>query len=867
LSAPQTPSGVSLRDYYAEQSARIEREFRAASHGRRTIEERAALVDRVLEELCREFLAGDPAGVSNLCLVALGGYGRRALFPHSDVDLLFLSESGGVENRHREATRAISRSLWDLHLRLSPFNRTLTECERLHGDNPEFSVALLDSRFLAGDARLFARLHDDLLPRLIARERSGLLRNLSELTRERHEKEGDTIFHLEPNLKNSPGGLRDYNVAYWVAVLTQEQRDAPSGEPDGLWPAKLRKEIGEAFDFLAAARCFLHYRQGRDDNVLTYELQAEAAEQGVGVESGRAVDPAAWMRVYFRHARAIYGLSTQLLDEAMPAASSLRDRIEDWRSRRSRSDFVVTNGRLSLRQPARLEGYEALFRLFDFLARNRVKLSREAETQVGEALRTLGPAGTHVPGLWEPMRRILTAPYAANALRAMHSTGLLVQLFPEFAVIDSLVMRDFYHHYTVDAHSFMAIENIHRLREAKAKWERPFADIFSELEQPELLFLSLLFHDVGKGMGVKNHAQGSLTAVERVFPRLGLRSEDAETVRFLIANHLEMSANLLRRDIFDLQTVRAFAEKVGTPERLKLLCLFTYADIRAVNPEALTPWKAESLWQLYVSTANYMDRSLDEERFHAAARDQQFLDRILPLLRPDARPEALSAFLEGLPRRYVLAHSPEEIATHFEMSREFGENPVQVRVERRDHLYRLTLLATDRPFLFAGISGTLAAWGMNIWKAEAFANAARTVVDSFEFTDPHSTLALNPPEAERLRGNLVAVLSGTASLEKLMRGRTGPLAARPPKVRIPTQIRFDDASSSHSSLMEIVTQDAPGLLYRVSAALANCGCNIEVALIDTEGLRAVDTFYLTVNGAKLSAAQKDTLRETLLQES
>jgi [protein-PII] uridylyltransferase len=263
------PSGVSLRDSYAEQSARIEQAFAAAPQGRRTIEERAALVDRMVGELCREFLGGDPAAVSKLCLVALGGYGRRALFPHSDVDLLFLAENGGVENRYREATRTISRSLWDLRLRLSPFNRTLAECERLHGDNPEFSIALLDSRFLAGDAQLFARLRDDLLPRLIARERSGLLHNLSELTRQRHEKEGDTIFHLEPNLKNSPGALRDFNVAYWVAVLTQEHPQAASGEPDGLWPGKLRAEIGQAFDFLAAARCFLHYRQGRDDNVLT----------------------------------------------------------------------------------------------------------------------------------------------------------------------------------------------------------------------------------------------------------------------------------------------------------------------------------------------------------------------------------------------------------------------------------------------------------------------------------------------------------------------------------------------------------------------------------------------------------------------
>jgi [protein-PII] uridylyltransferase len=315
-----------------------------------------------------------------------------------------------------------------------------------------------------------------------------------------------------------------------------------------------------------------------------------------------------------------------------------------------------------------------------------------------------------------------------------------------------------------------------------------------------------------------------------------------------------------------IETIRNFAEAVSTPERLKLLCLFTYADIRAVNPEALTPWKAESLWQLYVSTANYMSRSLDEERFHAEANDLQFVDRILPLLPPGTPRERLETFLEGLPRRYVLAHSPEEMATHFEMAQELGKVPVQLQLQKRGQIFVLTLLAIDRPFLFAGISGTLASWGMNIWKAEAFANAAGVVVDTFHFTDPHNTLALNPSEGKRLESNISDVLLGVISPETLMRGRAVQ-SPKPPKVTVPTEIRFDDTSSSHSTLMEIITQDQPGVLYRLSAALANNGCNIEVALIDTEGQRAVDAFYLTVNGIKLDSNRQRALRTALLSQS
>ena len=862
MGIPSTPFAV-LRDFYAEEFARIEREFRASSNGRSATQGRAAVLDRVILDLSREYLAPEPAELKKISLVALGGYGRRELFPHSDIDLMFLCEDSTAEKRFREGTQAISRALWDLRIRVSPAHRFLNECQKFQKDNPEFNISVLDSRYLGGDRDLFERLRNKALPRMIAAAWLDLISDVGQLTEQRHKKEGDTIFHLEPNLKNSPGGLRDYHVAWWVGLISRMQKAKTWATPEDIWPAKARRDMEAAFDFLAAARCFLHYRQGRDDNALSYELQAAAAARGIGMEDGRAIEPADWMRIYFRHARAVYALCTQMLDEALPAPTTLRSRF-GRKSRPSDSVFSIAGARLTVLEPERLREPLRLLAVFQYVAKYGIRLSREAEDQIRETLPGVFHSGAAVNTLWTNLREILVAPHAAEALRAMHSSGLLVRLFPEFAAIDSLVMRDYYHHYTVDAHSFIAIENIHRLRHAQKNWERPFATLFSELEEPELLFLSLLFHDVGKGMPGEDHVAGSLQAIENVFAHLHLKPEQADTVRFLIRDHLAMSATLLRRDIFDPGTIRAFTEKVGTPERLKLLCLFTYADIRAVNPEALTPWKAESLWQLYVLTSNYLSRSVDEERVHAQAADLQFVERIFPLVSAPASREELASFLEGLPRRYLFAHSPEEIASHFQMSRRLKENPVQLRLEHPRQIYVLTLLAMDRPFLFAGVTGTLASWGMDIWKAEAFANAAGIVVDTFHFTDPHKTLELNPSELARLQENIEDVLTGAVPRETLLRGRAGAHGKPQQKISVPTRIRFDDGSSPHSTLMEIITQDRPGLLFRLSSTLANLGCNIEVALIDTEGQRALDTFYLTSGGAKLSAETQERLRAELL---
>jgi len=839
---------------------RIRQQFEGGASARETLRAHCELADHNVQQIFDEVLRAHGREPQGLCLLALGGYGRRMLFPYSDLDILFLLGNERVEQESRPLISEFSRTLWDIGFRVSSAGRTLEECKRIEEDNAEFHLALLDRRYLAGDAGLFEKLDTKVLPASEKQARPFLLGQLHRLTKERLTRYGHTIFHLEPNVKESPGGLRDYQATVWlrqIADQKREIRDVTAAEEE---------QSARAVDFLSAVRCFLHYRNGRNDNTLTYELQAEAAERALGAGDGESRTAAEWMRLYFRHARTLNRPLLRYLEQKAPVSLTLRQRLFNA-ARTAKFEpsegkpYTVRDGLLEVVDQPAFSDRTVTYALFTEAARTGTPLSREAERNIGYILThpELPPRNADMP--WATLREILGAEYPGVALRPMQRLGLLTETLPEFGLIDSLVVRDFYHRYTVDEHSLRTIEHLQELAEPPDGRGTHFVPLWRTVERRDLLILSLLLHDVGKGMSVENHVTGSLAALDSTAQRLELSPEEKEEVRFLIEHHLDMSATVQRRDIFDPGTVSAFAASVTTQERLQRLCLLTYADIHSVNPEALTPWKAEMLWQLFVATSNHFSRTLDRDRLHA--HDEVSLLGRMKAVAGGASTEEIERFLEGFPRRYLAVHSAAEIAAHFALYQKLSVEPVQTELLPTRHGFSLTLLTADRPALFATIAGALAGWGMNINKADAFANAAGVVLDSFHFADLHRTLELNPSEIERFRKSLADVVNGKAPLEPLLKSRDSASRARTPKVAVETRINFDDASSAHCTLLEIVTQDHPGLLYEIGSALARLGCNIEVALIDTEGQKAIDVFYLTDQGKKLGAQKKELLREVL----
>ena len=771
-------------------------------------------------------------------IVAVGGYGRRELFPHSDINVLFLVEDESAVVTVKEPLSEFVRVLWDAGLRASQSVRTVAECCRLHEQNIELHISLLDLRLVCGDTSLFEQLTKG-LPDFYRKQESRLIRELADLARKRHTKFNNTVYHLEPNIKEAPGGIRDIHFLHWFALLAQDKgplREAVAA-------------IENAKLFLHAVRYYLHTHSNRDNNVLSFDLQDRITANWLDPSA----NPAEWMRLYYRNARQVFQSTLRALEFAELKDPSLLRQFRDWRGRLSSTDFTVSHDRVFLRNPAStLSSAGTILGLFTFVARHGIQLSWDAQHRLASDSRL--PAIMHDAVPWPAWQDFLSQPHVALALRQMQEAGLLSAAIPHWHTVECLVVRDFYHRYTVDEHSIVAVEAIDDLLANKAGMPIRVRSLLLEESQLPILRLALLLHDVGKGTRPGDHVRGSLEVADDVLKRLSVPEPKQEMIRFLIGHHLDLSTVMNGRDLDDPATSRFLSSRIPTQEDLRRLALLTYADISAVNPTAMTPWRLEQLLRVYTVGMEQLTRELIANRIDQSEA---------PALGVHASPD-LSNFLDGFPTRYLRTHSHEQILHHFEMEQKRRRDGVAVKISPEAGVFLLTVVAADHPGIFALLCGALASRGMNILKAEASSNSNGCILDLIRFSDPMHNLELNPDEVNRLEWTIECVLRGSLQMSDLLKQRR--TIPRPSGgSRIMPSLRFNNEASDHCTLLDFVGEDRPGLLYDLTSTISDAGCNIELVMVDTEAHKATDVFYVTKGGTKLDSTMQHDLLERLNQ--
>jgi [protein-PII] uridylyltransferase len=821
--------GPSPREALGAARDELRVEARRGRGGRAALERYSARVDGILRQLFVE-AAADPPSVA---ILALGGYGRRHLALHSDIDVLVLfGEPIGA--REEQFLRSFLHPLWDLGVVVGHQVRELRDFDTLEVDNPEFLLALLDARPVAGARELFDRFTAALHT---AATHAFILRSLLELIEQRHAHYNGTLYQLEPDVKESPGALRDLAATRTIALLTDPLllRRGPAD------PARFE----DAEDFLLRVRSTLHLEGERNQNVLSHDLQERAAAMlgYPGADSRRQVERL--MSDYFRHARIVNrSLEWARRTAPMPVGPNLG---------LSRDGIRFLDPIQAARNPA------SWIAAFDAAVTSGVEVSEEALSCIQQHVDRYR-ADDFFP---QPQHRaallgfLSPRPGLYARLSEMHDCGLLGRVFPEFQAISWRVVRDFYHKYTVDEHTLLTIRNLERLRSTEDPARQRFRSIVLSLPNAELLVLSLLLHDVGKWRD-DEHAMESMRMAEDVVERLDLRPEQRDLVLFLIRRHLEMSLVAFRRDTEDPDIVKQFAALVATEERLKMLTLLTLVDIEAVSPETLTPWKEELLWRLYVDTYNHLTQRYGDELIE---RNQAGLDEVLAQRPVDLSVGEITRFLEGLPQRYLQLFPREAIYRHVRLARDISADEVHVSLEPNGDVWTLAVVTLDKPFLFSNICGVLASFGMDILRGHALTNPNGLVLDVFQFTDHERFLELNADAAGHIQQMLQEVISRHADVSGRLRGREQSVLRS--TSRFAPVVHADNQASGRYTILDIVAGNELGLLHRISRVISAHGCEVDLVLISTEGEKAIDVFHITKAGVKLSETEQQALTTEL----
>ncbi len=880
-----------IRGYLAEL-------HRSTESGRLVQEANSDLMDRLVRqlfELSEELMIAEGQTLErDVSVVAVGGFARREMSIHSDVDLLILYRNELTSYVSRVAEN-LQYWLWDAGLSVGCATRTVEDTLAMGREDVTVRTTVLTARFLCGDGEFF---HDfaDTIRRELLQDVGLFIEEQVALMRKRHHEFGESLFLLQPNVKEGEGGLRDYHAAYWVARGAQPSlRNVDDFLHFGLLTESEMDEFRKALEFQWRVRNELHLISERANDQMSFELQEQVAEAlGYGAmrdyparadesPDGDALaarnfepdDPdlpvERFMRDYYIHARVIQTSSELVIAQCEARASGEERRNVD--TVEIEEGFRLANDRLEIPHVAHLrERPIRLLLAFEVAQNHDVPLSRMAQRFIRESLPLLAEEHRSEAAFTASFMRILNSRNRVmRSLMMMNDVGLLAAFIPEWEHIVCRWQHVIYHTYTVDVHSIFLVEELRRLWSGKYRRTMPeLSDLMEEVDDRPALYLGCLLHDIGKGFGGNHSWKGAVRAVNSL-ARLGLSEEQKGRVLFIIEHHLLMSHLAQSRDLSDPKLILELARLCVDRINLRNLYLATFADIRASSSDSWTEWKGQLLRELYEHAAEMLETGADDPD-----KAMELIEARVEVRREGAReelvkggvgPERIDDFFESMPRRYFITHTPRQIARHAQvlLKHAVERAPATAFREMRGGFTEFILCAADAHGLYSNVAGTLSSHGVNILGSNVYTSRDGVALEIYRLGSPPGGAEERELAWSEFEANLGLVLSGEKRVHQLPRRRKAPRGIPASPTPKPPRVIISNTESDFYTVVDVIADDRMGLLYDVTRCLGEHDLEIFISKAATIKDQVTDSFYLKgANGRKLRDADAvERLKEDL----
>jgi [protein-PII] uridylyltransferase len=803
------------------------------------------LISRLFVNAEREFLESYPNMGDRITIIATGGYGREELNPCSDIDIIFIYP--WKVNQYVETIyERILYLLWDIGLDIGYSVRTVKDCINIVNKDSTAKTSIVDSRYIAGDIELYNE-YKRAIDKLLSKDKRAFIMEKIKERERRYHKYLDSIYILEPNVKEGEGGLRDLHMVRWIAKSLYNTSNLYDLTGMNLLSENEYKDVERAFNFILRVRNELHYLSKRKNDQLTFEYQEKIAKFLEYMDSYKASFVENFMRDYYANAKDIRDIS-HIVTERFLNELNNKKRYRYVPILKIDDDFEIFDKKLRIKDLNLFKkDRTAMMKLFLYFQRYDVNIDVYTKSALKDSLELIDEdfrKSREINSLFLSILKYEKNIY--NTLRTMHDLRFLGRFIPEFDKLFCKTQHDVYHVYTVDIHTLFAINEFEKLREGYYKKDyHLLTKLAKDLDRPYILILAILFHDIGKGEG-KGHAQKGGDIVRNICKRMGLSSEDERLIEFLVRNHLIIPDIAQRRDMHDEKLVIQVAKTIKTVYNLGILYILTFVDLKAVGPDVWTKWKNLLFEELFTKTLIILEKELFAPE-SSKERIISIKDKVLSILKDRFPRSYIDGSFSKMSSEYILSTNPERIAEHIIIEENLKKEPIITKIENKpDKGYsEITICTWDIPGLFSKIAGVMTANNVNILGAQINTRKNGVIFDVLQVKNIFGEEIIGIEKWRKISKDLINVVEGRIRVEQLLSDKIRP---SPYKEKItpkfPTVIEIDNDISDIYTVIDVYTHDRIGLLYSITNALFRMNIYIYISKISTKVDQVVDVFYV-----------------------